>query len=202
MAQNWYYAKDDKKHGPVSVAQLKELAGNGGIARSDLVWRDGLSEWVPGRRINGLFPSQAESPPIPGRSSPPNLPRSTTANPSLLKKIDNLPKWVNVLIVVGVILVISALRIACERNKGSRRPNSGSYSAPSSLPPGSRRPNSGSYSAPPSLPPGVTDPDLWAQVLRAYPDTSREYQIFMYQALVRKRVHEQRMRSIQKMFTP
>ncbi len=79
MADQWYYARDDDKHGPVSTAQLKELARNGDLAHSDLVWRDGISEWTPARRINGLFPSQVGPPPIPGRSSPPSLPRSTTA---------------------------------------------------------------------------------------------------------------------------
>ncbi len=67
MADQWYYARDDDKHGPVTAAQLKELAANGGLTPSDLVWRDGLSEWMPARRIHGLFPAQVGPPPLSSR---------------------------------------------------------------------------------------------------------------------------------------
>ena len=67
MVQQWFYAKGDERHGPVSTAQLRELSANGGLVSSDLVWRDGISEWTPARRINGLFPSQVGPPSLPPR---------------------------------------------------------------------------------------------------------------------------------------
>ena len=52
----WYYARDDKQHGPVSGAELKQLAASGRLLAADLVWREGLEEWAPAGRLKGLFP--------------------------------------------------------------------------------------------------------------------------------------------------
>lgn len=49
---DWYYAKDGKQTGPVSEAQLSELAGQGQITGETLVWRVGMTEWQPLRAAN------------------------------------------------------------------------------------------------------------------------------------------------------
>lgn len=68
MAEQWHYAKDDQRLGPVSGSELRAMAADGRLASDDLVWRGGMSTWTPAGRINGLFPSTAAPPPIPHSS--------------------------------------------------------------------------------------------------------------------------------------
>jgi len=56
----WWYARDDEQLGPLSPGELRRLAVSGGLAPTDLVWRDGMNEWAPAARIKGLFPESRE----------------------------------------------------------------------------------------------------------------------------------------------
>jgi len=67
---------------------------------------------------------------------------------------------------------------------------------------GSGASSGGHYSAPQSLPAGVDDPDLWAQVLRAYPHASRQEQLAMYQMLLNAKIQRRRERAIREMYAP
>lgn len=74
----WYYAKDDQQIGPVSPAQLKQLAASGGLGPEDLVWREGMDEWTAARNVGGLFqgaPAKAAPPagPAPPAASLPTI---------------------------------------------------------------------------------------------------------------------------------
>ncbi len=55
MARQWFYTHDNEQQGPVSAAELKELAARGKLSRQDLVWAEGMSEWKPAGRMKGLF---------------------------------------------------------------------------------------------------------------------------------------------------
>mgnify|MGYP003647918867 CR=1 FL=1 len=80
----WYYAQGNDKHGPVSSKQLKQLALTGKLLPTDLVWKEGASDWKPASLINGLFPEEKQSPapalpktpPIPPAKVAPNAPAS------------------------------------------------------------------------------------------------------------------------------
>ncbi len=62
MAESiWYYARDDREHGPVTSAYLAELARAGQLQPDDLIWREGMEDWRPARVVRGLFASLAES---------------------------------------------------------------------------------------------------------------------------------------------
>lgn len=52
----WYYQKNEKKRGPVDTASLKRMAIDGELDPSDLIWREGLAQWVPASQAKGLFP--------------------------------------------------------------------------------------------------------------------------------------------------
>jgi len=66
MAEEWYYLNNNEKVGPVSAARLKKLAATGEIKPSDLVWKEGLTDWVEAKRLKGLFPvAKSAPPPIP-----------------------------------------------------------------------------------------------------------------------------------------
>ncbi|MEZ6131201.1 MAG: GYF domain-containing protein [Planctomycetaceae bacterium] len=71
MAANWHYAKGGEKHGPITSAQLKEMAVNGQLSPDDLVWREDMKEWRKASTVKGLLPEQVSttSPPPPPPSS-------------------------------------------------------------------------------------------------------------------------------------
>ena len=76
---DWYYAKGNRQLGPVSSTELKQLAESGQLVPDDLVWREGMVEWISANKVKGLFaapveePARVESPPehSPPVESPP-----------------------------------------------------------------------------------------------------------------------------------
>src|SRR5687768_3887589 len=62
----WYYAVGGNQVGPVGSDELKRLAAAGELKPTDLVWRDGLSDWTAASKIGGLFAAAA----APGTSPP------------------------------------------------------------------------------------------------------------------------------------
>lgn len=55
----WLYSRgDNHQGGPVSAKELNRLAETGEVRPDDLVWKEGMDEWVPANRIKGLnFPA-------------------------------------------------------------------------------------------------------------------------------------------------
>jgi hypothetical protein len=56
----WYFADGDVERGPVTEAQLKTLIGTNNLKPDDLVWKEGMDDWVPAGEVPGLF-DQAEA---------------------------------------------------------------------------------------------------------------------------------------------
>ena len=52
----WYYARDDEQLGPISTADLRQLAAAGKLAPEDFVWKEGMEQWAPASELQGLFP--------------------------------------------------------------------------------------------------------------------------------------------------
>lgn len=74
MADQWYYAKGGKQHGPVADEAFRQMAAAGQLAPTDMVWKDGMPDWKPAREISGLLP-----PPAPRASSSGLIPVPTVA---------------------------------------------------------------------------------------------------------------------------
>src|SRR2546421_8359958 len=55
MAEIWYYTNDGKQMGPVTTAELKRLAASGSLKPTDLVWKDGMPNWVRASSTRDLF---------------------------------------------------------------------------------------------------------------------------------------------------
>jgi NAD-dependent dihydropyrimidine dehydrogenase PreA subunit len=70
MSAAWYYARDNQAVGPLSSAQLKELADSGGLGPTDLVLRAGSRKWVAAGAVKGLFPPPPPPPPCPAAVDP------------------------------------------------------------------------------------------------------------------------------------
>jgi TM2 domain-containing membrane protein YozV len=88
MPQAWYYAKNNERRGPVTLAELRSLITKGGLQPSDLVWSEHLPGWVPAKKVGELYPQQpADS--VPGVRVP--AVRTPRAKPSTTKARADTP---------------------------------------------------------------------------------------------------------------
>ena len=62
MGADYHYSRDGQSFGPVPVEQLRELAAKGQLSANDLVWKEGMAEWVPAGRFKGLIPAAPVTP--------------------------------------------------------------------------------------------------------------------------------------------
>lgn len=71
----WWYAKGDQRFGPHSGAELKAFAASGQLGASDMVWKEGLANWIQASSVKGLIPSAAGGapPPLPPNVAPPPI---------------------------------------------------------------------------------------------------------------------------------
>ena len=101
--------QDQQQRGSVTDSQLRALAESGIIRRTDLIWREGMYEWVEARRLVGLFPPEpvAIAPPLPPAlplplPSPRRDERGDEEQPSRRRKKRRTPwNW----LVIGVAVV-------------------------------------------------------------------------------------------------
>jgi hypothetical protein len=119
MAKDWYYAKDGQQRGPFPETHVRQLAASGQILPHDLVWHDGLAEWVAAQSVVGLMPEagegtsaappgaasvQADAPRAPAGARPRSYGSSTygaAGSPS------EFPPWLAVLLTVGTLGLFS-----------------------------------------------------------------------------------------------
>ena len=59
----WYYARNDKQVGPISLEQLQALVRSGELQAQDRVWGEGMADWVTVGNVPEL---QAVLPAAPG----------------------------------------------------------------------------------------------------------------------------------------
>lgn len=57
MNADWFYSVGDSRQGPVTELDLKGLAADGRLKPTDLVWKDGMPDWVEARTVPVLFPA-------------------------------------------------------------------------------------------------------------------------------------------------
>jgi hypothetical protein len=73
MEAEYYYSREGERFGPVPGEQLKQLAATGQLEPHDLVWKQGMANWVEAARVKGLFPSAPQPPDV---GVPPPAPSS------------------------------------------------------------------------------------------------------------------------------
>ena len=56
MTDQWYYTRQGEQVGPVSREQLRNAACAGQLLPSELVWKQGMDDWVPAGKFRELFP--------------------------------------------------------------------------------------------------------------------------------------------------
>jgi hypothetical protein len=70
MAEEWYYTNNGQQMGPVSAAALRQLVEAGNLKATDLVWKEGMSQWAPASTTRGLFAVQVQAAPLPAQPVP------------------------------------------------------------------------------------------------------------------------------------
>lgn len=71
----WWYARGQNKFGPHTSSELKALAASGQIVASDMIWKEGLANWLPASSVKGLIPGSLSA------TAPPPLPAVNVAQP-------------------------------------------------------------------------------------------------------------------------
>jgi hypothetical protein len=74
MASEWHYTRNGQQAPePVSSSGLRQLASSGQLLPTDLVWQEGMPNWMPASSVKGLFGDRAVARsgelPVPGKSS-------------------------------------------------------------------------------------------------------------------------------------
>lgn len=62
MNADWFYSEGSERKGPVTEDELRRLVSEGQLKPADLVWRDGMADWVEARTVQALFPRVVERP--------------------------------------------------------------------------------------------------------------------------------------------
>lgn len=65
MSASWFYAAADGAQGPIGEAELLRLIDSGVIREDTLLWKEGLSEWVPAGQLAVFEQAQARHEPEP-----------------------------------------------------------------------------------------------------------------------------------------
>ena len=52
----WYYSKNGTQLGPVEEVELRAKLASGEISAADLVWKDGMPDWLAASRVAELAP--------------------------------------------------------------------------------------------------------------------------------------------------
>ncbi|HSP41879.1 MAG TPA: DUF4339 domain-containing protein, partial [Luteolibacter sp.] len=71
----WYYTREGKQNGPVTLAELKGLATAGTLnPRHDMVWSQGMKDWQPAGEVDGVFEkrvaAETSAPATPAPAAP------------------------------------------------------------------------------------------------------------------------------------
>ena len=79
LTQEWFYSFGNQKKGPVTAEELKTLVTTGQLQATDLVWMEGMKEWVEARKVKGLCPAA----PATSAQFPPPIPAAIPAIPPI-----------------------------------------------------------------------------------------------------------------------
>src|SRR5438477_3609456 len=104
MSSDWYYAKDGQQRGPFPETHVRQLAASGQLLPHDLVWHEGLADWVAAQSLPGLIPG-ARPDPAEGAADATvaraKTSHSTVTGGSLPDREAEFPPWLAALLAVG-----------------------------------------------------------------------------------------------------
>lgn len=68
--RQWHYIVDGQQRGPVEEAELVGMFGEGRLPAETMVWAEGMEDWAPANRVEGLLPPSSMPPAIPQVAGP------------------------------------------------------------------------------------------------------------------------------------
>jgi hypothetical protein len=125
--QEWHYAKNNQKVGPVSAADLKQLAANGELTQTDLIWKEEWTEWKRADSIKGLFPQIDTPVPTSNPVFPAQFKRDATGGMTF--SIPSVAGAIGFITVVGKWICIVLAGLFCAVSLGSQMAPAGAQAA-------------------------------------------------------------------------
>lgn len=56
----WFFSTDGHRQGPYTSRELRAAADSGRLGPDDMVWKEGMPNWLKAKKIKGLFPETNE----------------------------------------------------------------------------------------------------------------------------------------------
>ncbi len=68
--RQWHYIVDGQQQGPVEEVELVRMFSEGQLPAETMVWAEGMEDWSPANRVEGLLPQSSTPPAIPQVAPP------------------------------------------------------------------------------------------------------------------------------------
>lgn len=52
----WYHLQGEEQHGPIALAEIRELVLDGTVTPDTYVWADGMPDWLLAREVPAITP--------------------------------------------------------------------------------------------------------------------------------------------------
>jgi len=102
---DWFYGKDNTQHGPVSDLEVRNLISTGQITQDTIIWREGMTDWLPMKSVPDFQPAQGAQVGAAGQTvSTQNTPHATPQTYAAAVPTDGLSI---ASLVCGILAVIS-----------------------------------------------------------------------------------------------
>lgn len=107
--KHWYIARGDNEYGPYQSTELQAMANGGRLVPTDLVWKEGLKEWIPATKLKIQFPRtstqqvESQSGFTPDQQYEQTGPRY--ARQAAPKR--GIPGWMVILSIIGAVAIVA-----------------------------------------------------------------------------------------------
>ncbi len=114
---SWYYSKNGTQLGPVTEQELKAKGGNGEVLATDLVWKEGMPDWLPFGQL-AEFQALGVVPQVPasGAMGSVPMPQSAAYPAGYPQQIPNY-LWQSIVVTIlccmpfGVVAIVYAAKV-------------------------------------------------------------------------------------------
>lgn len=126
----WYYSKNGSQLGPISEGELRNKISTGDIYQTDLVWREGMKDWLPVSKVAELAGpiavSEPGGPPTQaGETNSPYAPPMAGAHGQMVPGVE-IPTylWQSILVTIlccwpiGIPAIVYAAKVDGLKNRG------------------------------------------------------------------------------------